>query len=371
MGTYYLDVAIDYSLEDEDMKKAVGNLRLLYEAGVPFFTLRALQDIVRQLDHHAANPPAHAPEHDMDSMSDSDADEDQECCPVISIPTIIDTTVQTRLKTGRVKRGETDDTEYVLYVRSCSSSHPSKHRGSANHSSRMRPHLYYRSFQQLCDDIHNYLSLKWAYCSTQLTYHKIERRVHTGSFLDDLGREAPETVQKAFEDGIKRWEANPQCIQLRAVLDTVSLPTVSNIVAFACCTMAVKDIQECTVPQHALVLTLRDIFQTRQQQQDYMERQQHAEQPPEIRCFAQDPLYDDADEEILRRAGITVVEDPRGFLEVNDQSVVLSFSPNAPVRQIIADLGRPAILVWNRVSGEADDGVRRSVTAPLGRQTIA
>ncbi|KAK4038958.1 hypothetical protein C8A01DRAFT_16981 [Parachaetomium inaequale] len=345
MGTYYVDAPVDAAELDEDIEIAVNCLRLMYEQGVPFFTLRALQDIVRQLDHHGANPPAHTYEHD--SMSDSDQDE--ECCPVISIPAINGTVVQTRLKTGLVKPGETDDTEYVLYV---------------------HPHLCYRSFQHLCDDIlTSYLSLQWAYCPTQLNYRMMERRIHTESFLDDLGREAPESVQNAFEDGIKKWEASPQCIQLRALFDTMSLPTVSNIVAFACCTMAVKVVQEHTVSQHALVLTLRDILQTRQQQDDDMERQ-HTEQPPEIRCFAQDPLYDDADEKILRRAGIAVVQDPRGFLEVNNQSVVLSFSPNAPVRQIIADLARPAILIWNRVSGEADDGERWSVTAPLDRRLL-
>jgi len=112
MGTYYVDVPIDDAELDEDIEAAVSSLRLMYEQGVPFFTLRALQDIVRQLDHHGANPPAHTSEHD--SMSDSD--QDQECWPVISIPTINGTVVQARLKTGLVQPGETDDTEYVLYV---------------------------------------------------------------------------------------------------------------------------------------------------------------------------------------------------------------------------------------------------------------
>ncbi|KAK4097428.1 hypothetical protein N658DRAFT_561767 [Parathielavia hyrcaniae] len=148
------------------------------------------------------------------------------------------------------------------------------------------------------------------------------------------------------KDGIKQWEASPQCTQLRALFDTVTLPT-SN---------PTKRLKSAPSPSMPLVLTLRDIIQTRQQQDD-VERQ-HTEQRPEIRCFAQNPLYDDADGEILGRAGITVVQDPRALLEVNKQSVVLSFSPNVPVRQIITDLARPDILIWDEVSGKAGNAER-------------
>jgi hypothetical protein len=55
---------------------------------------------------------------------------------------------------------------------------------------------------------------------------------------------------------------------------------------------------------------------------------------------------------LLAEVGITVVEDPQCFLEVDDQSVVLSFNAAAPVKQIITDLARPAILVWDEVRTE-------------------
>ncbi len=65
--------------------------------------------------------------------------------------------------------------------------------------------------------------------------------------------------------------------------------------------------------------------------------------------------YVDTDKEVLGRVGVTVVDDPRGFLEVDDNSVVICVAPNVPVKQIIADIARPAVLIWNRVTGSADD----------------
>ena len=214
----------------------------------------------------------------------------------------------------------------------------------------MSPGFDYRPFQHLCNDVlTSFVSSQVAYCPIRLNYPIQRRRIRTGKLLDSFKREAPWAVQNAFEDGVKQWEASPSCHQLRDLIHVV-VPlklTLSNIVAFGCCSMTVKNEQERIVSQHALVLTMLDVLQSR--------RQRDEGHHLEIRCFAQDPCYNDTDEEILGRAGVTVVQDPRGFLEVDDQSVVISFSPDVPVRQIIADITRPAILMWDKVTGEAMD----------------
>ena len=46
---------------------------------------------------------------------------------------------------------------------------------------------------------------------------------------------------------------------------------------------------------------------------------------------------------------IIVIDDPRAFLEVDEASVVIALAPDIPARQIIADLTRPAILLWDNV----------------------
>lgn len=89
--------------------------------------------------------------------------------------------------------------------------------------------------------------------------------------------------------------------------------------------------------QHALLLTARDLLQ------------QKNTIPDEIVCYAQDPEYMRNDKSVLAESKIKVLNDPHAFLEIDDSSFVLSVSPNVPVRQIVADIARPAILVWNTV----------------------
>jgi hypothetical protein len=64
----------------------------------------------------------------------------------------------------------------------------------------------------------------------------------------------------------------------------------------------------------------------------------------------QDPEYTDVDRRILHGAGFQVVDDPHGFLKVNEQSIVLSIAASMPVKHIIADIARPAIVIWLTVN---------------------
>ncbi|KIW16836.1 hypothetical protein PV08_04026 [Exophiala spinifera] len=89
--------------------------------------------------------------------------------------------------------------------------------------------------------------------------------------------------------------------------------------------------------QHALILTLRDILSKRH------------ESVNDIKCYAQDPFYTDIDREVLERSGITVLNNPQGFLEVDDSTVVLSFCPDVPVRQVIAEIALPAMMIWDKI----------------------
>ncbi|KAK3904685.1 hypothetical protein C8A05DRAFT_31504 [Staphylotrichum tortipilum] len=68
-----------------------------------------------------------------------------------------------------------------------------------------------------------------------------------------------------------------------------------------------------------------------------------------VKCYAQDPVYEDVDHEVLGELGMTVLEHPRGFLEVDEAAVVFSLAPNVAVRQVVADIARPAVMVWERV----------------------
>jgi hypothetical protein len=72
---------------------------------------------------------------------------------------------------------------------------------------------------------------------------------------------------------------------------------------------------------------------------------------PPLRIMAQDPAYAPAQVEFLTEVGIEVVPGigALGFTYVDDDSIVFSCSPDVPVKQIVADIAKPAGMIWNVV----------------------
>lgn len=104
--------------------------------------------------------------------------------------------------------------------------------------------------------------------------------------------------------------------------------------AFACHRPSVVDRAERVAAEHALVLGIRDFF---------------ARYEPAVQCYAQDPVYEDVDREVLGELGVVVLDHPRGFLEVDESAAVFSPAPETAVRQIVAGIARPALMIWDRV----------------------
>ena len=147
-----------------------------------------------------------------------------------------------------------------------------------------------------------------------------------------------ETVREIFQRKKFEWEASSAGQQLQSTLKSIAIPDVRKIVAFACFNMSDRIMAERSACQHALILILKEFFAKQQNPAG------------NILCFAQDPLYEDVDRQILADAGVTVLENPRAFLEVDDTTLVFSLSPETPVRQIVADLARSAVMIWNKVA---------------------
>lgn len=70
----------------------------------------------------------------------------------------------------------------------------------------------------------------------------------------------------------------------------------------------------------------------------------------EIRLLTQDPGYCDKTKDLINDIGLEVIGGygAGGFAEVDDQTVVFSPFPKAPVKQIIADLARLLIFITVR-----------------------
>ncbi|KAI3393355.1 hypothetical protein diail_4436 [Diaporthe ilicicola] len=200
----------------------------------------------------------------------------------------------------------------------------------------LEPCLMYATYQSLVN--HKYSDQ--ALCPLQICYG--------GQSAQDGPSQSLEDTRRHFRAGARAWQASEDCARLRASTAAASLPRITRIIAFACSSLSLSPVagadrtRRRSAAQHALVLTLRDVLQ----------QQQRSAAGVEIRVLAQDPAYTDADRAVLAEAGVTVVDDPQGFLEVDDESAVLSFAPNVPVRQIITDLARPAVLAWDTVLTE-------------------
>ena len=210
------------------------------------------------------------------------------------------------------------------------------------------PYLHYRTFHQMTEPTDLiWFSQPLAYAPTILEYPLSARHISTGLPPPD---DSPDIahVRALLTEGIAAWEAGDQCAQLRGAFDAASLPRATKIVAFACSTMIVveDDDRSHPVAQHAAVLTLQEVLTRR--------LREAGDESTRVRCFAQDPMYKPADVEVLQEVGIEVLEDPRAFLEVDEETVVVCVSPNVPVREVVADIARPAAMVWGRIQGEVE-----------------
>ncbi|KAM0330198.1 hypothetical protein ACHAQA_004372 [Verticillium albo-atrum] len=169
------------------------------------------------------------------------------------------------------------------------------------------------------------------YLTTEVTFPMEE--IYTRSKVSVLNPPvySAEDLQQVLQEG-RSWETSPQFQQFRRILGSKFVPSdINKIVAFGFGSLTHRGaLNDTPIHQHILMLLLRDLVFPNN----------------EVSCFAQDPAYSEADIKALATVGVNVVDDPRAFLEVDERTIVLSFSPNAPVKQVVADISRPGVIIW-------------------------
>lgn len=156
-----------------------------------------------------------------------------------------------------------------------------------------------------------------------------------------------ETATLRFEQAKLSLEASEYVAQLTSTLTSVATsPGIDKIVALRCSTMtwADEDSSLRSIAQHTVALTMRGLLASSYATGSY------GEGASRIEGYAQDPIYTPVDEQVLRSVGLIVVDDPRAFLEVDEASVVIAIASDIPVRQIVADIAQPAIMIWDKLS---------------------
>ncbi|PNY24477.1 Uncharacterized protein TCAP_05589 [Tolypocladium capitatum] len=161
-------------------------------------------------------------------------------------------------------------------------------------------------------------------------------------------------VTSAWEEYIEEFAHSETWRQLEETLSKATFPRrIDKIVGFGLGEMTSIE-GPCGIPeegrgrtcmQHALVLSLARLLEEKT--------------GVKVMCHVQDPGYTSRCKEALAAKGIKVAEPETGFLAVDEATLVFSMNPNVPVRQIIADLARPAAMIWRPVKEEEKREWRR------------
>lgn len=173
---------------------------------------------------------------------------------------------------------------------------------------------------------------KTAFCPMTMDFYQELMRIDTQTRVRNPPFLLTQELRKMLSDATETWLATDHCRQMMSIISSLTLPPVDKVNAFALCSMTFdSEPRWRSVYQHVFMLSLRKLL---------------SPDGEELKCYAQDPIYTDHDKEALEAYGVVVPSDPRGFLEIDDRSVVLSIGPNVPVKEIVADIGRPAIIIW-------------------------
>jgi hypothetical protein len=228
-------------------------------------------------------------------------------------------------------------------------------------TNRTKPRLLYHTADELLSvQEPDHYSVCRAYLPVELAHSTEVRSTQTNELVSPWPALDYAAASLKFEQAKQAFaESEPLATQLQSALASVPIPAgINKIIAIGCSTITWADDDPMipSIAQHILALTVRDVLAT-----------SYGPGSHEIKCYAQDPIYTPVDEQVLCHEGFVVVDDPRAFLEVDEASVVISLAADIPARQIIADLTRPAILLWDNVAS-SDTGefwqVTPSIVAP-------
>ncbi|EYE94765.1 uncharacterized protein EURHEDRAFT_412584 [Aspergillus ruber CBS 135680] len=217
-------------------------------------------------------------------------------------------------------------------------------------------HVYDLEIPDWCADSVDTVRIKYNGIETLTTLHPDENKVSWGTrtMMITYGSHykydniTVEKVRTAFERQWEAWKQSKTCKHLTQQLEKLTpnqVAAITKIVGFALGPVACLDVKFAdgigpsaanALTQHMALLTIAKILE-----------QQNGGR--KVKCYTQDPVNKGVGNESLKTLGITSLDDPKGFLEVDDKTLVVSIHPNVPVRQVIADLQYPAAMLWNTV----------------------
>lgn len=163
-------------------------------------------------------------------------------------------------------------------------------------------------------------------------------------------RELIAQPMQVFDEKQLLWQNSKTCKQLTALVqDVLRTKTAKKVLCFGLgefCRTApewlkkqhdswdenseVKNVMGCMI-QHSMALTIAQLCGGNET----------------LPLITQDPEYTEVAEDILTKKGFEIVGTygAGGFAEIDEDSIIISPFPAAPVKQIIADLSRPVLII--------------------------
>ncbi|RAL13433.1 uncharacterized protein BO97DRAFT_413415 [Aspergillus homomorphus CBS 101889] len=149
----------------------------------------------------------------------------------------------------------------------------------------------------------------------------------------------PEIILDLLEEAINDWETSNAWTTVKETLIAVrSRHTIDNLVAFSCGSIFGEFAAGI---QHAMLLLIMNLFGVGGGDGLCEEL---------LACSVQDPNYKEWDKETLMALDMKVVDDPQGFLDVEDESIVFTCASDVPVKEIVLEIARPAIIIWEDIT---------------------
>lgn len=275
----------------KEIAKVVSRIHKLYDKDVPFYDRDSIKDLATQVEK--ANPG-----------------------DVVYVKDLNGKQVTFRIETGNVVPGGKFGVDKVV----------------------VQPVITFKPLQELLEP--NRWHLREAFCSIEVN-HRLERWNKTKGAMIPRHVEPYKAVDPFFK-GIKHeWDSSKACRDFQEILNKRFHGQLTKIVAFALGWMS-YDVDYPTAKnsamQHAALITLRDF---------------EADEKG-LPCFSQEPSYSDVDKAILKKRGITPIENPHGFLEVDEHTAVVCLGADAPIHQIVADITKPAVILWDKQPENSD-----------------
>ena len=180
-------------------------------------------------------------------------------------------------------------------------------------------------------------------------------------------------LKTAWDEARRNWTQSAACKDLTAILSTSTPKVITRIVCFGLGSLeGSPDHSSLDVPadcdglprrsamtQHAAALTMASVLGERLG-------------TGPLSILAQDPAYSLVAKQLLMDVGIEVVggHGSLAFTHVDEDTLVFSCNPNIPVKQVVADIARPAVMIWNRVAPATEEKTEWVVELMHGQKVL-